>query len=121
MEKGPESSRQYPLSSLLNYDKLSLTQRKYTLALSTIYEPKSFAKASQHPDWCQAMDTKYQALLFNNTWDFKLKSDGTKERKKVGLVAKGFTQQAGLDYEETVSPITKLVTVKTLLAVAAQK
>lgn len=56
-------------------------------------------------------------------WIFKVKlhSDGTEERKKAGFVAKGFTQQAGLDYEETFSPIAKLVTVKTLLAVVTHK
>lgn len=56
-------------------------------------------------------------------WVFKVKlhANGTEERKKVRLVAKGFTQEAGLDYEETFSRTTNLVTVKNLLAVAAQK
>ncbi|XP_022891677.1 uncharacterized protein LOC111406495 [Olea europaea var. sylvestris] len=63
MEKGPESGRQYPLSNWLSYNRLSPSQRKYTLALSTIYELQSFAEASQHPDWCQAIDTEYQALM----------------------------------------------------------
>lgn len=62
------------------------------------------------------MDSEYQALVSNNTWTVtllpeykrpvdckwvfkvKLKADGTEERKKARLVARGFTQQAGLDY-----------------------
>ena len=40
------------------------------------------------------------------------------ERYKAQLVAKGFTQQEGLDFTETISPMAKMTSVKTLLAIA---
>lgn len=53
-------------------------------------------------------------------WVYKLKrnSDRTISRCKARLVARGFLQQFGLDYNETFSPIVKLATVRLLLALA---
>ncbi|GKG31691.1 retrovirus-related pol polyprotein from transposon TNT 1-94 [Tanacetum coccineum] len=111
----------------------------FVTALLAQKDPVSFKEAILDHEWYAAMDLELKALDDNGTWELttlpagkkaigshwlfktKLKADGTKERKKARLVIQGNRQRHGVDYQETFAPVAKLVTVKSLLAVAALK
>ena len=54
-------------------------------------------------------------------WIYKIKihSDGSIERYKTRLVAKIFTQEYEIDYEETFTPVARISFIHALLVVAA--
>lgn len=55
-------------------------------------------------------------------WIFKLKrdADGRIVKHKARIVAKGYVQEHGIDFKEIYAPVTRLETVRLLLALAAR-
>ena len=114
-----------------------LTNYHCSFALATLYEPHIYREAHIDPLWQQAMNEELDALHKRNTWDIvdlppgqsvvgcrwvykiKTKADGSVERYKARLVVKSFTQEYGIDYEETFAPISRLTSVTCLIVVAA--
>ncbi|XP_051132654.1 retrovirus-related Pol polyprotein from transposon TNT 1-94 [Andrographis paniculata] len=75
-------------------------------------DPMTVEEAMEKAEWRNAMQEELSAIERNQTWKMK---------HKARLVAQGFTQQHGLDYEETFSPVAHFDTVRILLALAAQQ
>nr|ABF99203.1 retrotransposon protein, putative, Ty1-copia subclass [Oryza sativa Japonica Group] len=102
-------------------------------------EPQNLAEALGDRNWKEAMDKEYYALMKNETWHLvppkkginiidckwvykiKRKADGSLDRYKGRLVAKGFKQRYGIDYEDTFSPVVKAATIRTVLSLVASK
>jgi hypothetical protein len=106
---------------------------------SVITEPSNYQEAAGIPEWQLAMTEELAALDCIGTWDIvplpshavpitckwvfkvKTKSDGSIERYKAHLIARGFQQTQGRDYNETFAPVANMTTVQTMIAVAATR
>ena len=101
-------------------------------------EPNNYMQAMKDKNWKLAMEREIESIKKNGTWKltkpptdqkviglkwiFKLKkdADGRIVKYEARLVAKGYVQQYGIDFEEIFAPVTRLETVRLLLALAAK-
>src|SRR5438132_6367936 len=102
--------------------------------------PNSITEAYASPDadyWKEAVRSEMDSIMANGTWEItdrpygckpvgckwvfklKLRSDGTIEKYKSRLVAKGYTQKEGEDFFDTYSHVARLTTIRVLLSLAA--
>jgi transposase InsO family protein len=125
------SFAQHPLLELVNLS-----------SAPDLPEPITYREAMSRVDtpwWMEACGEEYQSLMDNNVWTvvdlppgkkaigskwvFKLKKlpDGSIDRFKARVVARGFTQKAGIDFTETFAPVVRFNTLRVLLAITAME
>ncbi|KAI3651706.1 hypothetical protein MP228_003009 [Amoeboaphelidium protococcarum] len=130
------------LSKLDSYNPtLSDIDALNSLVNDDVYTPetiKDALKCSQAEEWIKSIKSEFDSLIKNNTWVecdlppnrkalpcrwvFKIKrnADGSIERYKSRLVIKGFRQIPGQDFNETFSPVVRMMTLRIVLALAAK-
>ena len=62
----------------------------------------------------------YHTNVISTKWIFKNKTNefGQVRRNKVRLVAQGYSQVKGIDFDETFAPVARLESIRLLLAIA---
>ncbi|GJX09943.1 retrotransposon protein, putative, ty1-copia subclass [Tanacetum coccineum] len=109
-------------------------------SLRDLNEPTSYKAAmldSKSNKWIDAMNAEIQSMMDNmvwvmvdlpsgcktvrSKWIFKEKTnmDGIVHTYKAHLVAKGYTQLYGVDYEEMFSPVADIRAIRILISIAA--
>ncbi|KAK1612128.1 hypothetical protein QYE76_035801 [Lolium multiflorum] len=108
-------------------------------AFVSSFEPLKVHEALVDPDWVIAMQEELECFTHNEVWSlverpkdhrinvigtkwvFKNKQDenGIVIRNKARLVAQGFAQIEGMDFEDTFAPVARLEAIRLLLAFAS--
>lgn len=127
--------------SMQTRSKSGITKPKLFSAIlnSPIVEPDTVTEALSVPQWKLVMQSEYDAFIKNNTWKLvpctddmnqitykwlfrvKYNKDGSMERYKARLVARGFQQTAGVEYFNTFSPVIKPLTLRIIFTIAISK
>ncbi|GJT91793.1 retrovirus-related pol polyprotein from transposon TNT 1-94 [Tanacetum coccineum] len=103
-------------------------------------EPTSYQEAvtsSEGTRWKEAIKSETDSILQNHIWELvdlppgykplgykwifkkKMKADGTIDKYKARLGVKGFRQCEGLEYFDTYSPVTRITSIRKILAIVA--
>ena len=131
----PSSHNTPPMLTRSNHDIFKpKTLMTTCLSYTSLLEPHFVFELLSILEWCVAMVLEFQAFCSNNTWSlvppplnnqvvgckwvfqFKHNSDGSVNKYKTRLVAKGFYQVLGFDFHDTYSPVIKPTTIWVVLA-----
>ncbi|GJS12651.1 retrovirus-related pol polyprotein from transposon TNT 1-94 [Tanacetum coccineum] len=136
-----KESRNHPLENVIgNLNQRTLrsqaqNQSNFFCFISTI-EPKNVNEALTDDSWIVAMQEELNQFIANDVWELvpqprnmtiigtkwvfrnKLDENGIVSRNKARLVAQGYNQQEGIDYDETYAPVARLESIRILLAYA---
>ncbi|GKA65041.1 retrovirus-related pol polyprotein from transposon TNT 1-94 [Tanacetum coccineum] len=136
-----KESRNHPLENVIgNLNQQTLrsqaqNQSNFFCFISTI-EPKNVNEALGYESWIVAMQEELNQFIANDVWELvpqpknmkiigtkwvfrnKLDENGIVSRNKARLVAQGYNQQEGIDYDETYAPVARLESIRILLAYA---
>ncbi|GJT67612.1 putative ribonuclease H-like domain-containing protein [Tanacetum coccineum] len=100
-------------------------------------EPKKISEALQDDSWVQAMqeellqfklqqvwvlvDLPHGMKVIGTKWVYRNKRDerGVVVRNKARLVAQGYTQEEGIDYDEVFAPVARIEAIRLFLAFAS--
>nr|GFA16083.1 hypothetical protein [Tanacetum cinerariifolium] len=111
----------------------------YYDAFLTSMEPKTYKEALTQSCWIEARQEEHheferlkvwelvprpdQVLVITLKWIYKVKPDelGGILKNKAHLVARGYRQEEGIDFEESFAPIARLEAIRIFLAYAAHK
>ena len=100
-------------------------------AFVSLQEPKNIKEAIQDPDWVKAMQEELEEFERNQVWKLvprpsegksiirtrlvfrnKVDESGIVIRNKARLVAQGYNQQEGIDYDETYALMALLEAIR---------
>jgi Reverse transcriptase (RNA-dependent DNA polymerase) len=136
-EDGGSKRIKYPIVSFSKANQFSESLRNFVFQISSVDVPNKVEDAIQDPKWIEAMKIEMNALEKNHTWklvdrptnkkivgckwvySIKYNAEEKIKRYKAHLVAKGYTQTYGINFQETFSPVAKLNIVRVLLSLAA--